>query len=44
MAITICLVFRGYGVYRHFQQYFGDMVDGQNREIMGEINICALGC
>ena len=26
MAITICLVFRGYGVYRHFQQYFGDMV------------------
>ena len=26
MAITICLIFRGYGVYRHFQQYFGDMV------------------
>jgi hypothetical protein len=26
MAITICLIFRGYGVYRHFQQCFGDMV------------------
>jgi hypothetical protein len=26
MAITICLIFRGYGVYRHFQQFFGDMV------------------
>ena len=26
MAITICLIFRGYGVYCHFQQFFGDMV------------------
>ena len=26
MVITICLIFRGYGVYRHFQIFFGDMV------------------
>ena len=26
MAITICLIFRDYGVYRHFQQYVDDMV------------------
>lgn len=26
MAIMICLIFRGYDVYRHFQQFYGDMV------------------